>query len=133
MKRTAHHRLLMILTVFSLFFGAGNLIFPPFLAAQAGQNTLAAMAGFCLTAVGFPCWGSWPSPGQVICTGWPPGTPAFAAVFPLLIYLAIGPGLAIPRTASTSFEMVAQAALEGSTRLPLWQLAYSLVFFAVAG
>ena len=29
--------------------------------------------------------------------------------------------------------MVAQAALEGSTRLPLWQLAYSLVFFAVAG
>ena len=54
-------------------------------------------------------------------------------MFPLLIYLAIGPGLAIPRTASTSFEMVAQAALEGSTRLPLWQLAYSLVFFAVAG
>lgn len=134
MKHTAHHRLLMILTVFSLFFGAGNLIFPPFLAAQAGQNTWPAMAGFCLTAVGFPVLG--------IMAVTRAGDlhrlaarvhPAFAAVFPLLIYLAIGPGLAIPRTASTSFEMVAQAALEGSTRLPLWQLAYSLVFFAVAG
>lgn len=134
MKRTAHHRLLMILTVFSLFFGAGNLIFPPFLAAQAGQNTWPAMAGFCLTAIGFPVLG--------IMAVTRAGDlhrlasrvhPAFAAVFPLLVYLAIGPGLAIPRTASTSFEMVAQAALEGSARLPLWQLTYSLVFFAAAG
>lgn len=134
MKHTAHHRLLIILTVFSLFFGAGNLIFPPFLAAQAGQNTWPAMAGFCLTAIGFPVLG--------IMAVTRAGDlhrlasrvhPAFAAVFPLLVYLAIGPGLAIPRTASTSFEMVAQAALEGSARLPLWQLTYSLVFFAAAG
>lgn len=134
MKHTAHHRLLMILTVFSLFFGAGNLIFPPFLAAQAGQNTWPAMAGFCLTAVGFPVLGvmAVTRVGDLHRLA-ARVHPAFAAVFPLLIYLAIGPGLAIPRTASTSFEMVAQAALEGSTRLPLWQLAYSLVFFAVAG
>lgn len=134
MKRTDHHRLLMILTVFSLFFGAGNLIFPPFLAAQAGQNTWPAMAGFCLTAVGFPVLGvmAVTRAGDLHRLA-ARVHPAFAAVFPLLIYLAIGPGLAIPRTASTSFEMVAQAALEGSTRLPLWQLAYSLVFFAVAG
>ena len=134
MKHTAHHRLLMILTVFSLFFGAGNLIFPPFLAAQAGQNTWPAMAGFCLTAVGFPVLGvmAVTRAGDLHRLA-ARVHPAFAAVFPLLIYLAIGPGLAIPRTASTSFEMVAQAALEGSTRLPLWQLAYSLVFFAVAG
>lgn len=134
MKHTAHHRLLMILTVFSLFFGAGNLIFPPFLAAQAGQNTWPAMAGFCLTAIGFPVLGIM----AVTRTGdlhrlASRVHPAFAAVFPLLVYLAIGPGLAIPRTASTSFEMVAQAALEGSARLPLWQLTYSLVFFAAAG
>lgn len=134
MKRTAHHRLLMILTVFSLFFGAGNLIFPPFLAAQAGQNTWPAMAGFCMTAVGFPVLGvmAVTRAGDLHRLA-ARVHPAFAAVFPLLIYLAIGPGLAIPRTASTSFEMVAQATLEGSTRLPLWQLAYSLVFFAVAG
>ena len=134
MKRTAHHRLLMILTVFSLFFGAGNLIFPPFLAAQAGQNTWPAMAGFCLTAVGFPVLGvmAVTRAGDLHRLA-SRVHPAFAAVFPLLVYLAIGPGLAIPRTASTSFEMVAQAALEGSARLPLWQLTYSLVFFAAAG
>lgn len=45
------------LTLFSMFFGAGNLIFPPFLGAMAGQNTWIAMAGFALTAVGFPILG----------------------------------------------------------------------------
>ena len=86
MKRTAHHRLLMILTVFSLFFGAGNLIFPRFLAAQAGQNTWPAMAGFCLTAVGFPVLGvmAVTRAGDLHRLA-SRVHPAFAAVFPLLI------------------------------------------------
>lgn len=33
-------RLLLVgFTLFSMFFGAGNLIFPPFLGAQAGTST----------------------------------------------------------------------------------------------
>ena len=37
-----------------MFFGAGNLIFPVHLGQLAGRNTLPAMAGFILTAVGLP-------------------------------------------------------------------------------
>ena len=39
---------------FSMFFGAGNLIFPPFLGAEAGSSTLPAMLGMILTAVVLP-------------------------------------------------------------------------------
>ena len=64
------------------------------------------MAGFALSAIGFPVLG-------VVAVARSGGLdalagrvhPVFAFVFTLLIYLSIGPCLAIPRTASTSFEM----------------------------
>ena len=45
------------ITLFSMFFGAGNLIFPPFLGQNAGSATLPAMLGFLLTAVVLPVLG----------------------------------------------------------------------------
>lgn len=130
MERLRGKNLLLVgFTLFSMFFGAGNLIFPPFLGAQAGTAAWPAMVGFAVTAIGFPILG-------VIEVAKSGGLqhlagrvhPKFAAVFTLLIYLSIGPGLAIPRTASTSFEMVTP--FLGSGR---WvQAAYSLVFFALA-
>ena len=54
--------------------------------------------------------------------------PRFAQVFAVLVYLSIGPCLAIPRTASTSFEMLTP--LVG--RSGLGQFLYSLVFFTAA-
>lgn len=48
------HRCIIGFTLFSMFFGAGNLIFPPLLGAQAGRDTLLAMAGLGLTAVLLP-------------------------------------------------------------------------------
>ena len=37
------------LALFSMFFGAGNLIFPPMLAVQAGDNFWPAILGFLTT------------------------------------------------------------------------------------
>lgn len=54
---TLKERCLIGLTLFSMFFGAGNLIFPPFLGALAGEATLPAMTGFAVTAVLFPILG----------------------------------------------------------------------------
>ena len=48
------HRCIIGFTLFSMFFGAGNLIFPPLLGAQAGRDTILAMAGLGLTAVLLP-------------------------------------------------------------------------------
>lgn len=54
---TKKNTILVGLTLFSMFFGAGNLIFPPFLGNQAGVNVWIAMAGFAVTAIGFPILG----------------------------------------------------------------------------
>ena len=45
------------LMLFSMFFGAGNLIFPPLLGQLAGEQTWIAMGAFAITAVGFPILG----------------------------------------------------------------------------
>ncbi len=136
-------RLLVGFTLFAMFFGAGNLIFPPWLGAQAGTEGVAALAGFLVTAVGFPILGVMAvaeSGGLKTLAG--RVHPVFAFVFMLLIYLSIGPCLAIPRTASTSFEMVVRPVLEhlgaldapfaGWTLLGASQLVYSVVFFLIA-
>lgn len=121
--------LLVGFTLFSMFFGAGNLIFPPFLGAQAGTALWLAFAGFAVSAIGLPiagvaavarAGGLSALAGQV--------HPRFAQVFAVLVYLSIGPCLAIPRTASTSFEMLTP--LVG--RSTPGQFLYSLVFFAAA-
>lgn len=50
-------QLLVGFTLFSMFFGAGNLIFPPQLGAQAGVDTWFAMAGLAVSAVFLPILG----------------------------------------------------------------------------
>jgi LIVCS family branched-chain amino acid:cation transporter len=40
------------LMLFSMFFGAGNLISPPFLGVNAGSSYWPAIAGFIVTGVG---------------------------------------------------------------------------------
>lgn len=133
MKLSMRHRALVGLTLFSMFFGAGNLIFPPFLGAQAGQQTIPAMIGFCLSAVGLPMLGVIAvakSDGLPVLAG--RVHPIFAAVFSFCIYLSIGPCLAIPRTATTSFEMAVVPFLPQGSSITAAQLVYSIVFFAVA-
>lgn len=132
-RLSTRNRMLVGLTLFSMFFGAGNLIFPPYLGAMAGTKTPLAMLGFAITAIGFPILG-------VIAVAHAGSLdelagrvhPVFAKVFTLLIYLSIGPCLAIPRTASTSFEMAVTPFLSGDTSKTMIQLIYSILFFAVA-
>lgn len=127
------NKILIGITLFSMFFGAGNLIFPPFLGAQAGTNAWTAFTGFAVSAVGLPVLG-------VIAVTLSGGLdalasrvhPKFALVFISVLYLAIGPCLAIPRTASTSFSMAVTPFVPEGTSLWLPQLLYSLVFFAAA-
>ena len=45
------------LMLFSSFFGAGNLIFPPALGQAAGDHFWSAAIGFCVTGVGMPLLG----------------------------------------------------------------------------
>lgn len=132
-KLSRRVQLLLGFTLFSMFFGAGNLIFPPGVGAQAGTLTWPAMAGMAVSAVGLPVLG-------VVAVARSGGLdalgdrvhPLFSKVFTIVAYLAIGPCLAIPRTASTSFEMAVPPFVGPDAPLALLQLVYSLVFFALA-
>ena len=96
------------LMLFALFFGAGNLILPAFLGQQAGSNWLSAMSGFLLTGAGLPLLG-------VIAIGYSGSrdvqdlasrvTPWYGVAFAAVLYLAIGPLFATPRTATVTFEI----------------------------
>ena len=47
----------LTLTLFAIFFGAGNMIFPPAMGQLAGENYLQALAGFILTDAGIALLG----------------------------------------------------------------------------
>lgn len=134
MKELSKKDLLLVsLMLFSLFFGAGNLIFPPFLGQTAGSATWVAMAGFFVTAVGFPVLG-------VIVVAKSGGlnilakrvNPVFSAIFTVLIYLSIGPCLGIPRAGSLPFEMAVAPYLPQGVSVTLAMFLFTLVFFSVA-
>ena len=133
MKLEKKKKLLIGFMLFSLFFGAGNLIFPPFLGQNAGHQTIPAMIGFLMTAVILPVLG-------VIVVARFDGmdrlaqnvSEKFSKIFTLLIYLSIGPGLGIPRAASVPFEMAVAPYLPEGTNLSVWMVGYSLVFFVIA-
>lgn len=133
MKLSKKKMLLISFMLFSLFFGAGNLIFPPFLGQNAGSAAIPAMIGFLVTAVVLPVLG-------VIVVAQFDGLDKlsrnvgkrFSVIFTLLIYLSIGPGLGIPRAASVPFEMAVAPYLPEGTDVGIWMVTYSFVFFLVA-
>ncbi len=120
--------------LFSMFFGAGNLILPPLLGLQAGDQAIPAMTGFLIAGIGLPvlgivavavCGGVRELAGRV--------SPLFASVFIALMYLTIGPFLAIPRTSSTAFEMLRPLLpVTDAAGLGVATAAFSVAFFGVA-
>ena len=132
-KLSRKDQFLVGVTLFSMFFGAGNLIFPPLLGYQAGVASPWAFLGFALSAVGLPILGvtAVARTGDLPTLAGRVGRP-FAAIFTVLIYLSIGPCLAIPRTASTSFEMAVTPFLPSGAPVLWLRAAYSVVFFAAA-
>ena len=116
------------LALFSMFFGAGNMIFPPTLGNWAGSGYLLAIIGFLITSVGLVILAlvsTVVSGGTIESNAMPVGR-GFALFFATSIMLAIGPGLAIPRTAATSYEILQGAFFPG-----LSPLLSSLVFFGI--
>lgn len=121
------------LMLFSLFFGAGNLIFPPMAGKMAGSGMWLTMAFFAVTAVVLPVLG-------VLAVSETKGLqnlagrvdPVFAGVFTVLIYLSIGPMLGIPRAGALPFEMSVAPYLPKTANMEVALFIYTLIFFGAA-
>lgn len=114
--------------LFSMFFGAGNLIFPPTLGQSLGNNYWLGIIGFTIMGVGLPLL------GLIACTknngnfenmsakvG-----PTFSKVYSIVLFLLIGPLLAIPRTAASTFEISILPNFQNVN-----QFIFIIVYFAI--
>ena len=117
--------------LFALFFGAGNLIFPPMLGQLAGEHVWSANAGFLMTGVGLPLLAVAAfvfSGERDLRTLSSRVHPKFGIAFTVALYLAIGPFFAMPRTGTVSFEIGVKPLLpEGSHTVGL--AVFTVVFF----
>ncbi|MCK4024308.1 branched-chain amino acid transport system II carrier protein [Streptococcus suis] len=122
------------LLLFGMFFGAGNLIFPPALGVLSGENFWPAILGFVVSGVGIAVV------ALIVGTLNPKGyvheisrkiSPTFATIYLVALYLAIGPFFAIPRTATTSFE-IGIAPLLSDANLGLWLFGFTALYFVAA-
>ncbi|WP_048000038.1 branched-chain amino acid transport system II carrier protein [Lactiplantibacillus herbarum] len=132
--RLSGKNLLFIGTMlFGLFFGAGNLIFPIFLGQQAGRNVGSAIIGLLITGIGLPLLG-------VIGMGLTRSQGVFdlaakvnrtyAYIFTVLLYFTLGPLFAMPRLATTAFQ-IGLAPFITNKQQPLVLLIFSILFFGL--
>ncbi|WP_044642433.1 branched-chain amino acid transport system II carrier protein [Risungbinella massiliensis] len=122
------------LMLFSMYFGAGNLMFPPFLGDQSGTSYWLAITGFIATGVGLPVvvlvavaltTGGAQAIGNRV-------NPIFSKIFMVIIYLCIGPFLAIPRNATVAYEMGVKPFLgESVGTSPILLAVFIGVFFLI--
>ena len=124
------------LMLFALFFGAGNLIFPPLLGAASGRSFIPVMVGFIATGVLMPLITvvAVSTSGEGILGLARRVGPRFGLVMPLAVYLAIGPLYAIARVTTVAYELATRPILElwgfHDSRLAL--LVHVTVFMGVA-
>ena len=127
-------RLLVAGTLFGMFFGAGNLIFPVHLGQLAGRQFLPATIGFILTAVGIPILGV-AAIGNTHSEGLQDLSRRvgrrYSYFFTCLLYLTIGPFFAIPRCATTSFTAGVRPLLGTQLSEQTMLFLFSLIFFAL--
>lgn len=119
--------------LFAMFFGAGNLIFPPDIGVRCGSRWLlgfifffAADAGLSILAL----FAMIRTDGDIKRVTGTFGK-RVAGLITTVVILCVGPCLAIPRTAATTFELgVLPLAPEGS--FPAYsKVIFSVVFFVI--
>lgn len=120
--------------LFGLFFGAGNLIFPVHMGQEAGSAVFWANLGFLITGIGLPFLG-------VIAIGISKSNGLFdlanrisrpyALIFTSMLYLTIGPFFALPRLATTSFEIGLAPFIEPQQQ-SVFLAVFSALFFLTA-
>ncbi len=114
--------------LFAMFFGAGNLLLPPLIGVEVGSNYLIAILAFGLTGIILPFTGilsvvfsgdSFNDLGNRVNKN-------IAKILGTIIMICIGPLIAIPRTAATTFEVAIKPFFPETN--PIWG---AILFFTI--
>ncbi|MGL6107427.1 branched-chain amino acid transport system II carrier protein [Romboutsia sp.] len=114
--------------LFAMFFGAGNLIFPPYLGVTSGASWLTGFTGFVLADVGLALLAILAAAkcGGEVSKVFNRAGKNLSIVLGSAIMICLGPLLAIPRTAATTFEMGVQPLTSGFS-----PIVFSIIFFTI--
>ena len=115
--------------LFAMFFGAGNLIFPPYLGVESGSSWFTGFVGFLFADGGLALL------AVIAATRFRGGTSKMfdraghklSVLLGSAIVICIGPLLAIPRTAATTYEMGILPTIGPGFNAVL----FSVIFFAL--
>lgn len=93
--------------LFAMFFGAGNLLLPPYIGIQIGGHVWVTILAFGLTGILLPFLGilSVVNAGDKFEDLAAKIHPLLSPILGTVIMLCIGPLIAIPRTAATTYEV----------------------------
>ncbi len=121
------------LALFAMFFGAGNLVFPPMLGLNSGTSWFAGFMGFFVADAGLAIVGIFSVMklnGDINNVTRPIGKVG-GIILVTSIILCIGPFLAIPRTAATTFEVGVMPIFNVSKDNSMAMIITSIVFFVI--
>ncbi|MCT3664023.1 branched-chain amino acid transport system II carrier protein [Elizabethkingia anophelis] len=116
--------------LFAMFFGAGNLILPPFIGLKSGSEWFYAIVGFITTGIIAPLISliavvqighNFTDIGKRV-------NKKMITILAFIIIWLIGPLIGIPRTGATTFEIGLQPIFPG-----LSPIISAVIFFAVTG
>lgn len=115
--------------LFAMFFGAGNLIFPPYLGVVSGSKWWITFLGFLFADAGLSLLviiSLTKFNGEMDALFNRVGK-RFAAIMGSVIVICIGPLIAVPRTAATTYEVgILPTIGPGFNRI-----IFSIIFFAI--
>ena len=128
MKKLNKDIIIVGFALFAMFFGAGNLLFPPFLGLMTGKSWLTGFTGFILADVGLSLLAilAIGKCGGEVSKVFSRAGHKLSITLGCAIMICIGPLLAIPRTAATTFEMGIQPIFGNFNAV-----IFSVIFFAI--
>lgn len=128
MKKINKDIIIVGFALFAMFFGAGNLLFPPFLGLITGKSWSVGFIGFILADVGLSLLTilALAKCGGEVSKVFSRSGKKLSIALGCAIMICIGPLLAIPRTAATTFEMGIQPIFNNFNAV-----VFSIIFFAI--
>ena len=115
-------------TIFAIFFGAGNLIFPPEIGMNSGRQWFMSFVGFFISGIGLPLLGilALNKAGSLEKFGEKIGS-KFTNIYTALILICLGPIVAIPRTGASTYEM----SIVPNLGTGISPVIFSIIFFGI--
>ena len=134
MKKPLKDSFIIGFALFSMFFGAGNVIFPPYLGLESGPHWLLGFISYYIADIGLALLAMF----AILRQGSPEKVTSRIGKVPSVllmcaIVLCIGPMLAIPRTAATTFETSVTPLVSGVSPVLFSVLFFLLILLLLFG